>query len=168
MTSRRAIRRTKRGNLWLPFDASTTVDAGSDANSADLLTRYLSDVGAEVPVGSTIGPIRGNISLEPVTINAQGAAFCAIYLRREGSNPAPNLDQEPWHAMWYLAAPLTGKTNETAAGVFAPEKDVWPIETRAMRKISDVGEELVASFSEVTSLTDILTRVMGWIFIKLP
>jgi len=175
MTSRnrdrqRSNRAVKRGNLWLPFStlANTTVSSGTLSINT-LLDRYLADHGSELPVGSTLGPIRGNFHFHSVTIANQPVIFAAMYLVPEGGLSAlPSLNLEQVDAMWYTTQSLNGEVTETAAGVFDVVAMQTPIQTKAMRKITEIGEELAIQVSEVAGDGNVLWDAHGHIFIKLP
>ncbi len=159
----------KRANLWLPFKAALTVATGSTNNVGTLLGRYLTEHGAEVPVGTTIGPIRGNYHVHAQTAGEQPVVFAAIYLSPEGGLASvPVLEDEQIDAMWYDARGLLGKVSEVSSGVFASDGEVYPLMTKAMRKITEIGQELRFQADEVISGGGVLIDVTGHIFMKLP
>ncbi len=154
----------KRGNLWLPFSATMTCASGSTISVATLLDRYLADRGAELAVGSTIGPIRGQVSVLADTdtkLNTQ--LFAAIFLAPEGGvGTSVGLELEQMDAMWYLAAAFTHTDGD------GPNSLEYPIQTKAMRKIRSIGEQLHFQVDEIKSTTDLTVTIGGHIFIKLP
>ncbi len=160
--TRRSV--AKRGNLWLPFDVSTTLNGGSSISLTSLLDRYLADHGAELPVGSTLGPIRGMLSFKAATdTEVIVRVFAAIYLTPEGGLTAPPLlESEQVDAMWYTVAPWVSLLGN------GPPSIMVPIQTRAMRKITDVGQELHLQLDEVAGATNVEVAGGGHIFIKLP
>ncbi len=171
MTQRHRPVRTapKRGNLWLPFSVlgqeSTT---GGTTQVGTLLDRYLAEHGAEVPVGATIGPIRGHLHLHAQTPGEFPVVFAAIYTAPETVPAGGSLELEQIPAMWYTAVSLNGDVAETAAGVFASVAMTLPVQTKAMRKIREIGENLVIQVDEVGSGGDVLWDIVGHIFMKLP
>ena len=171
MTNRRRPNRAqgraqKRGNLWLPFFLEITVVAGASNTANALLDRYLTEHGAEIPVGTTLGPIRGRLSIQSVTdTDVDFAAFCAMYLTPEGGLGAvPSLDQEQLDAMWYGFYP--GRTILATGG--SALASVFEIQTKAMRKITEIGEQLTFQVDEVAGETNLILQVGGHIFMKLP
>jgi len=154
----------KRGNLWLPFAFAVTVTASGSNNNSTLLGRYLTEHGAEVPVGTTLGPIRGQFSVKAVTDTAVDIqAMCAMYLQPEGGLTAvPSLESEQIDGMWYQAV-----NGHMVLGNGQPFID-FTINTRAMRKVNEIGQELVFQCDEFGGETNIELLVGGHIFMKLP
>ena len=166
MTSQRR-RAPKRGNLWLPFNVNGTITSAS-SGSFDLLTRYLAEHGSEIPVGTTLGPIIGELALDPATVGSEGTIWSAIFLAPEGVTPGYALEAEQLDGMWYLATQLNRATVETAAGVFEALIQHYPIMTRAMRKITEIGQQLLLQVDEITAGGNVAMRAQGHIFMKLP
>ena len=160
-TRQREMRR--RGNLWLPFSATLSLTASSSTQT-DLLARYLLEHGAELPVGSTLGPIRGLISVENVTdTEVTSSIFGAIFLNAEGGlSSAPSLELEQVDAMWYQVMAM-----RSLLGDGPPSKE-YVINTKAMRKITEIGQELTLQVDEILGETAAILTVGGHIFIKLP
>ncbi len=168
--SRRPARAVKRGNLWLPFSGiGLEVTTGSVTRTDTMLARYLAEHGAEVPVGTTLGPIRGNLHIHAQTAGEFPVIFAAIYLTpEEGIGANPDLENEQIDAMWYTTMSLNGAVAETAAGVFASVAMEVPIQTKAMRKIRSIGQNLSFQIDEIGSGGDVLFDFTGHIFMKLP
>ena len=131
---------------------------------ATLLDRYLAEHGAELPVGSTIGPIRGNISfMSLVDTEVDLLLIGALYLQPEGGLTAPPaLDGEQVDAMWYVDVVYT-----TLLGNGIPSRE-YVISTKAMRKITEIGQELAIQVDEVKGESGADVQLAGHIFIKLP
>ena len=162
----------KRATLWLPFDVSLSMTtAGSIVESGDLLGNYFGQTGAEIPVGATVGPIRGRWVLEPqalATFDGSGQVEAVLQLLKEGGravSPVPGVDIID--AMWYGQAFFEGRIVEISAGVFNQQQHSMPFETRAMRKITGNGQILVVSAVDETN-TNYDIRVLGNIFVRLP
>jgi len=154
----------KRGNLWLPFEATLAVTAGSAAIDRTLLGRYLLEHGAEIPVGTTIGPIRGNVMIKSGTdTTLTTKAFCALFLVPEGGlTSQPALEDEQVDAMWYGDYVYWSNNTTGPFGIVAP------IMTKAMRKITEIGEELQFQADEIAGTTALEVEIAGHIFMKLP
>ena len=160
----------KRGNLWLPFaiTGQEVTTGGTDVTST-MLARYAVDHGAEIPVGTTIGPIRATLHMHAETNGEFPVIFAAIYLVPEGGLTAPPaLELEQVDAMWYHATGLDGAVNETAAGVFGARAMTIPIFSKAMRRITDIGQLLSFQMDEIATGGDVLYDVTGHVFMKLP
>ena len=161
----------KRATLWLPFDTTIAlITAGTNVESGDLLGAYFSQTGEEVPVGTTIGPIRGHVVLRPTVASAFSSAYgveAALQLNKEGGRAVvakPGVDIID--AMWYGQISVNVGGTEISSGVFnqAPVDQVF--ETKAMRKITAVGQELVMTAVSDDN-TDYTLRAFGVLMLKL-
>ncbi len=160
----------KRQNMWIPFYVEElTLSASGSVSSGDMLARYNSEVGREVPIGSTIGPIIGNVTVLGDAVNFNWDIFAGIQLIDEGQNAGTvTLELEPGDFIWYGTLMGNNIVNETAAGTFTPQSQTFPILTRAMRKTKTIGEELVITFDEVSADVGVSLRVALHTFLKLP
>jgi len=160
----------KRATIWLPFhQAAIALAASGSVATGDLLARYQTEIGREVPVGTTLGPIRGNISVLTTGAAVHSHLFAAIQLITEGgSTVLPSLELEPIDAMWYGVLDGRNQTVESAAGVFTEIPDTFPIQTKAMRKVREVGQQLHLVFNEVSGDAAVTLTVGGHIFMKFP
>jgi len=160
----------KRANLWLPFAVlQQETTTGSTLAVDTMLDRYLADHGAELPVGSTIGPIRGNFHYHAEAAGFMPVVFVAVYLTPEGGIATdPVLEDEQVDAMWYATASYNGIVSETAAGTFSSIGENLPLHTKAMRKITSIGQQLTVQVDEVQSGGDVIWDLTGHIFIRLP
>ena len=162
----------KRSTLWLPFDSSLTlVSAGSVVQSGDLLGGYFGQTGEEVPIGATIGPIRGTPGLRPDVATSFDVAYSiegVLQLVPEGGRaqlPLPGVDIID--SMWYASLLWDGNMSEVSAGVFQGGWAVGTLETKAMRKVSGNGQELKYTFVGNGNV-DYHVRVFGNLMLKLP
>jgi len=165
----RGTRAPKRQNIWLPFHIEgVALASGGTVNLTTLLGRYLADVGREVPVGTTIGPVIGELMVKHTTSAATWQVFAAMYLKREepvASTAA--LELEVIDALWYGV--LMGKAESSQDGVgFFTLPQIYPIMTRAMRKVRAPGDTLVIQFDEVSANTALVIDIGMHIFMKLP
>ncbi len=164
---------SKRATLWLPFEGTIAlVTAGTVVQSADLLGNYFGQTGAELPVGATIGPIRGRWSLRPdisSTGNVENQVEALMQLVPEGGRatvPTPGVDI--LDAMWYGQMFSLWNEVETSSGVFGTISGrEEPFETKAMRKLTGNGQELKISAVQ-SSNTDYDLKFLGVIFVRLP
>ncbi len=160
----------RRANLWLPFEISgQEVTSNGTVSLLTLLANYLTGHGAEVPIGTTLGPIRGSLHVHAEAAGLFPVFMAAIYLAPEGGlTSPPTLDTEQVDAMWYTTHTLNGMVSETAAGVFGSVATSLPIQTKAMRRITEIGQALVFQIDEVAGQGDVLFDIHGHIFMKLP
>jgi len=176
--ARKARRRTgnrtfpKRGTLWLPFEATASLTtAGTVVQTADLLTLYFSQTGAEVPVGTTIGPIRGRWAMRPAVSSVGDVALhveALMQLVREGGRASlavPGVDIT--QAMWYGQQFSEKTAVEAASGVFVTATQAMLFQTDAMRKIEGNGQELRVTLVQ-NSNVDFDYTFLGTIFMRLP
>ena len=96
----------KRSTLWLPFDVSAELATpGTVVETGDMLANYFAQTGEEVPIGTTLGPVRGVMGVHPTTATAPDRLFqleAVMQLNREGGRatlPVPGVDIID--AMWY-------------------------------------------------------------------
>jgi len=171
---KRTGRRTfpKRSTLWLPFDEGITlVSAGAVVASPDLLSNYFAQTGEEVPIGTTIGPVRGRWSLRPLVASAFSrtyGVFALMQLLPEGGRatlPVPGVDIVD--AMWYGHQNWTTQSWEVANTVFEGGMVDQEFTTKAMRKVSGNGQELTV-FAVSTSAVDYFMEFHGVVMLKLP
>jgi len=162
----------KRATLWMPFDSELAMTtAGTPVQTSDLLGNYFAQTGAELPVGSTIGPFRGIYVLRPTvatTANDNFTAECVVQLVREGgraTDPVPGVDI--MDGMWYGQIAATARFGETASGVFSQLPTEKVFESKAMRKITGNGQELRAT-AVANQNTDYSLRFIGVLLIRLP
>ena len=162
----------KRATLWLPFDVTNVLTtAGTVVASGDLLGNYFSQTGEEVPVGTTLGPIRWTSQLAPAVGSVISSAFKAemvMQLEKEGGRatlPVPGVDiiDAPWYGQMFYNLEL----QETAAGVFNGAAVSERFETRAMRKVTGNGQ-ILRIFAVPNSNTDYNLNHIGQVFLKLP
>ncbi len=132
-----------RRTLNIPFNVNQTTTTQATA-STDLLAQ-ISDAGIETRPGMTIVRIRGYVSIKVAdgSVGQQNAVAMALMMFREGgAATTPALFTEIVNAIWRLDTITRGIANEIAAGNFDSVNDIYPIETRGMRKIGSVGDEL--------------------------
>jgi len=142
----------KRSTLWVPFEttiALTTAGAVVVA-STGLLENYFGQTGEEVPIGSTVGPIRGIWTLEPTTNTAidQGYRVEAhVQVEAEGGRASPGTPGvDIIDGMWYgQFAYAQAQLLEQSSGVFTAPSLVKDFTTKAKRKITGNGQEVNVS-----------------------
>jgi len=162
----------KRAMLWIPFDESISlVTAASPVSGSNLLASYFSQTGEEVPIGSTIGPIRGVWQVSP-TVDTTFDAFynvqAVLQLNKEGGRTqTANPDNDILDAMWYGQMVASAPATETAAGVFRQFATEHPFTTKAMRKVTGNGQELIPT-AIATGNADYTVRFVGNLMIRLP
>ena len=162
----------KRSILWLPFDEIVSlVSADSPTRSTDLLTNYFAQTGAELPVGATIGLIRGIVSLTPAVVTVfqqnHGVQSVLQLVPEGGRTQIADPDDDILDAMWYGQMMATNAPTETASGVFHQFPTVAPFVTKAMRKITGNGQQLIASCVQTTN-ADYDMRFVGNVMVRLP
>ena len=133
-----------RRTLNIPFDTGEhNIAAATTTESVINLLGNLSDVGLESRPGMTIVRIRGYCAMWAITDGNKNPMRVAIYLTPEGGTASPRtLVSNVLNAIWRLDTVTSGHTVETAAGVFGDKADIYPVESRGMRKIARAGEEL--------------------------
>ena len=162
----------KRATLWLPFETTMqfTTAAGKVA-SGDLLGNYFSQTGEEVPIGTTLGPVRATAYLSALVATVNDRKYrleCAMQLVPEGGRatlPSPGTDIID--SMWYGQIGETNNLLEAASGVFQVATLAHPVVTKAMRKVTGNGQELVM-FGIPNSNVDYTLDVIGVVMLKLP
>ena len=173
-TRRRTGNRTfaKRSTLWLPFDVFAELAvAGTVVETGDLLGNYFSQTGEEVPVGSTLGPIRGKWGATPAVVTATGEDViieALIQLNREGGRatlPVPGVDITD--GMWYGQLLLDWPEWEISSGTFGSRGFHEQLLTNAKRKVVGNGQTLTMSAVSNTSV-DYTIRAVGNLMLMLP
>ncbi len=168
MTQRRRRTVPKRSFIWLPHYTESFVLGAAGASGVNITSRYFLEVGREIPVGTTLGPIRGTIRIRGDTVGLSPDIFSIIRLNREEDTTSPILDLESSDAMWYGQFLSNNIVQETAAGVFAVQAETYTVETHAMRKVTAVGDELRMSFDEVSGDAGVDMTIALQIFMKFP
>ena len=163
----------KRSTLWVPFE--TTIElttAGTVVQAATgLLGNYFAQTGEEVPIGSTVGPIRGIWTLSPLvggTIDRAYRVEALLQLLPEGGRATlavPGVDIVD--AMWYGQFAFTGQNLEASSGVFVAPTAVKDFVTKAKRKVTGNGQELRV-VAVGSSNTDYTLVFLGHIMVMLP
>ena len=69
--------------------------------------------------------------------------------------------------MWVANLVLGSKTEETAAGVFTPRANEGQIDTRAMRKLSGVGDEVQMTVDNDSGAT-VTVEATGMLLLMKP
>ena len=147
------------------------VTAGTVVATSDLLGNYFSQTGEEVPIGTTIGPVRGLMTLAPTTsttVNLDWRAELAMQLLPEGGRatlPSPGVDIID--AMWYGQAWANGILTEKSAGVFVGQSQGFDFQTKAMRKVTGNGQELTI-FGVSSAVEDYDLTWIGVLMLMLP
>ena len=162
----------KRSTLWLPFDVSAELATpGTAVETGDLLGNYFAQTGEEVPIGTTLGPVRGQMAIHPTTATAPDRLFqleAVMQLNREGGRatlPIPGVDIID--AMWYGQMFYTSEAQEVSAGAFRAPTVSAELLTNAMRKVTGNGQTLtITAISEVAN--DYNFRAIGVVMLKLP
>ncbi len=156
----------------MPYDILMLFDtAGTVVQSADFLANYFSQTGEEVPIGTTIGPVRGEMMLFPTVetaIDRKVSIEQVLQLVPEGGRATlPSAGIEIVDGMWYGPMFWGGQNQEAATGVFAAAARIKPFETRAMRKVTGNGQELRV-YGVSNSNADYSLRFIGVLMLKLP
>ena len=161
----------KRATLWLPFDVSLAlVTAGTAVESGDLLGNYFSQTGEEVPVGTTLGPVRARWGLSPNVATSNDRNFkveALMQLNREGGRATlaiPGVDITD--GMWYGQFFNTAQKWETTASTFTEGTTSGPLETKAKRKIQGNGQTLTITGVSNSSI-DYNLNVIGHVMLML-
>ena len=132
-----------RRTLNVPFHADGSVNANNTTFvGTDLLAVLSSDAGIEVRPGMTIVRIRGTINIRSSVTGAHVSCIAALLVLGEGTTITNSLLVNIQNVIWRLDMSTSGKVVETAAGAFTPGDDVFMVESRGMRKISRVDDEL--------------------------
>ena len=162
----------KRSTLWLPFEVfATNATAGTVVATGDMLANYFGQTGEEVPIGTTIGPIRWAAGMSPLvvtTIDLNYRLEMAMQLVPEGGRatlPSPGTDI--MDGMWYGQLLYDKQLIESASGVFNAPTQVKEFETHAMRKVQGNGQELKI-YMVANSNVDYVTTHIGVLMLKLP
>ncbi len=161
----------RRSRFFLPFDVSNDMtDAGSVVASGDLLGNYFSQTGEEIPIGTTIGPVRWTSRLIPNVLTSISTVQleAVMQLEREGGRatlPVPGVDI--MDAMWYGQMFYEGQLLESAASVFSARAQSKDFETKSMRKITGNGQ-ILRIFTVLDSNTDFNFDSIGTVMIMLP
>ena len=134
------------------------------------MDNYVSDVGRELPVGATIGPIRGTFAWEPGNTDTNPIILASLLFVMENFTVTTAQDQdiEIAEAMWWLYTAYSSHIVEVAAGTFSNTKDIYPIETKAQRKVKQTGDRLVLQLQEVSGVDTVVAHAQGHIMVKLP
>ncbi len=162
----------KRATLWLPFDISIAMTvAGTVVESGDMLGNYFAQTGEEVPVGATLGPVRGSYLLFPTTpgsVDRICSVEAVMQLNREGGRailPVGGVDIVD--AMWYGSIFWASQAWEVASGNFQGGGTRGDFSTKAMRKVTGNGQTLTVSANDNTSV-DFTMRMIGNTLLRLP
>jgi len=174
-TRRRTGNRTfpKRATLWLPFDISMAfTTAGGRIESGDMLGNYFGQTGEEVPIGTTIGPVRGKMSLTPNVITASNITTkmeAVMQLNKEGGRlvaATPGVDI--MDGMWYGQMYVPFAEHEISAGTFGADGvGNLDFSTKAKRKITGNGQVLVVT-GVLNVNDDYNWNAIGVIMLMLP
>jgi len=90
-------------------------------------------------------------------------AFMALTLVPEGGLGAqPALESEQINAMWYQVVAYRSVLGN------GPPSVQRTIMTKAMRKITEIGQELQFQCDEIAAESNIIVQAGGHIFLKLP
>ena len=162
----------RRTTLWVPFNEQiTVVTAGTPVRTSTLLGVYFNQTGEELPIGSTVGPVRGLWTAAPSVGTAADVnqIFTAVMqvVKEGGRATAPAPTADILDAMWYGQLAATELQREIAAGTFTTAAVATPLATKAKRKITGNGDELIITAVPGTS-TDFILTFFGNVMIMLP
>ena len=162
----------KRSTLWIPFEVTLALTtAGTVVNSGDLLANYFGQTGEEVPIGSTVGPVRWLETVTLTTLSSNDPAWRAeevMQLNKEGGRatiPSPGVDI--LDALWYGQIWNGAQLLEAAAGVFQSGATAVYRMTKAKRKITGNGQVLIIS-AIPSSNSDMTMTHIGVVMLMLP
>jgi len=133
----------KRMTVNIPFNTGAA-GAGNAFGATDLLANFAGQLGRQPTPGDTIVRIRGYASLKGTTAGSFVQVHIGIMLIDEGqaAGTAPTISTDVQNLIWRLDSITSGRVAETAAGVFASVGDIYPIDSRGMRKITRNAQEL--------------------------
>ena len=162
----------RRARLWIPFDVTNSLDtAGTVVASVDLLANYFAQTGEEVPIGSTVGPVRWTMNARPTvdtTISSAWKAELLMQLEKEGGRATlPVLGVDIVDAPWYGQVFYTGQLAESSSGVFTAPSVSQKEHTSAMRKITGNGQ-ILRIFGVSNSNVDFEVNHIGHVMLMLP
>ena len=174
--SRRTFRRSgaRRSTLWLPFDDTIALaTSGAAVQSADLLANYFTDMGEEVPIGTTITWTRMVISYGPTTPQDLVASrptlqgFLAL-VPEGGYAQIPDPGAEIVNGFMYFNMDYKYESYRIAAAdTFITSPTQKSFESEGQRKTQSAGQQVAGVFVQDSS-TDFNVRIHGNILLKLP
>ena len=133
-----------RRTLNLPFSRAFTASAaGSTLDTADLLSVMTSDALIETRPGMTIVRIRGHVGFKSATIAiSQDRIHLAFMLMDRGETDVQSPGAQVLNAFARIDGLTSGLVVEDAAGSFEATITIYPIDSRGMRKIDRIGQEI--------------------------
>ena len=154
--------------MWIPWRIVISSLASGGTSSGNMLTIFFTDTGREIPVGTTITRIRGEMNVFAQSDGVIQGHTVGMFLAPEGGvGTDPTLDAEITEMIWMHMGHTDGSVSESAAGVFRSNARIIQIDTKAKRKITKIGEELTFLYqNEVGSIVDV--EAGGWILLQMP
>ncbi len=129
-----------RRTLNIPFNGNLTTTTSVQGN--DIL-QQISDAGMEMRPGFTIVRIRGHVGVRRTTAGGAASFIFGFGMTPEGRFAViPALFTEIVNFVWRLDSLAQSLSTETSAGNFETIHEIYPIESRGMRKVSRVADEL--------------------------
>ena len=162
--------RRKVKYAWLPAsDRENSNPAATTNTSADLLAAYVADVGAELPVGTVIERIIGNLSISTTTATGDGEFTCGIRVATEGITTVglPVLDTEVARWLWWMGAHLSG-AYETSAGGFIAKEYHFPFDVHGRWRMDDIGDMLLFAILNHTGETAFTWSLWTRTLVRIP
>ena len=152
---RRSFGQARRGLVWARELATISAFPGT----ANLLTDFLVDLGANAPLGSTVTRIVGDFGVTGVTGVGQ---LCLGIIKVQAGGLATLDPVNEQHADWmyWSAQPISA----TAADSINTR---WHIDIKAQRKLQEVEEDLLLA-AELVTATAATLHIATSVLIKLP
>ncbi len=169
----RGFAKSNRQFLWVPFRTiatALTVAAGQTTLSVDLLGLYFTDTGREIPVGTTITRIRGNLLLTQVDADFQDVVVTVgLHVAEESSDYVEILTTEITDPIWRMDYVGIFRATEVSAGAFNVEGKTFPIDTKSKRKLHNAERlQLVGDLVSSTANADLNVSSTGVILLQMP
>ncbi len=160
----------RRKGFWIPFSLNDTVTASTTTmDSVDALA-FISDLGITTRRDMTIARIRGYCTIINDGLDtSQVDVSTALMVSHEGEDLAITtlLTAKVTSPIWRLDTVSSGQNRETAAASFSSIPDIYPVDTKAMRKLDRSNNELHL-VSTVGAGANVIIRVRGVIYLLEP
>ena len=133
-----------RRTVNLPFEGNITAVAAATTEGPNEFASSMGALGMAIRPGMTLVRLRGHVYFQPVggpgSRQQVHAAFMIV--PAGGLAVLPELHIDTVNAVWRIDVTTTGNAEEWAAGSFRQVVDSYIMESRGMRKIGRLDDEL--------------------------
>jgi len=155
--------------IWVPFSVALTLVQNTRQISTNLLANFETEAAQET-IEATVLRVRGFMYVHGLTVGSEAQMAVGLHVDSDaaftaGAASMQRPDREFGDWMWYHQVHTDGRAIESSSGVFTLLEDIYPLDTKAMRKV-ERNQKLFFVFATLVG-TNMEARIMGRVLLGL-